>query len=130
VTGRRALIRLGIALALVACVAAAVRSASADAARKPTFKEREGVTAALPAWFRRYPVGCVAVDIIVSNNGKFAQADPIFLNADRQPCLRYASNGVWILKKTKTWKIVFNGSDAPPCSLRIPRDLIGSVCQK
>src|SRR4051794_15949058 len=112
-----------------ACATLGAGAGSANAARKPTFREREAITAALPAWFRRYPVGCVAVDIVVSKNGKYAEADPVFLNARvGTPCLRYASNGFWILKKTRSWKIVFNGSDAPPCSLGVPADLGG--CRK
>ena len=40
------------------------------------------------------------------------------------PCLRYAGDGFFILKKTGGWKVVYVGSDAPACSLRIPRDLL------
>ena len=84
---------------------------------------------ALPAYLRSEPVGCVWLDVSVSNNGKYAVAAPVYLNALRQPCVRYASNGLWILKKTNHWKVVFNGSDPPSCSLRVPRDLV-SGCLK
>jgi hypothetical protein len=43
------------------------------------------------------------------------------------PCLRYAANGFWILEKTSRWKIVFNGSDGPPCSVGVPKDLGGCL---
>jgi hypothetical protein len=125
---RAQLVALGVAVVVVGVVGATARAA--EAARKPTFREREAITAALPAWFKRYPVGCVAIDIAVSNNGRFARVTPVFLNATRAPCGRYASNGDWILKKGKTWKLIFSGSDAPPCSLGIPKDLIGAVCAK
>ena len=96
---------------------------SAHAARPPTFNEREALTLALPAWLRRYPVGCVWLSMSVSNNRRYAIVAPAFLNATRPPCLRYASNGYWILKKSPSWRIVFNGSVMPPCSLGVPRDL-------
>jgi hypothetical protein len=96
---------------------------STDAARQPMFKEREALTLALPASFRRYPIGCVWLSISVSNNGRYAIVAPGFLNATRPPCLQYASNGYWLLKKSTRWKIVFTGSVQPPCSLGVPRDL-------
>jgi hypothetical protein len=96
---------------------------STDAARQATFKERETLTLALPAWLRRYPVGCVWLSMSVSNNGRYAKVTPGFLNATRPPCLQYASNGYVLLKKSTRWKIIFNGSVQPPCSLGVPRDL-------
>lgn len=99
-------------------------SGSAEAARPPTFKEREAITAAMPAWLRRYPIGCVWLGISVSSDGTYAEAGPGFLNATRPPCLKYASNGYWLLRKrTKKWRIIFNGSDPPPCALKVPREL-------
>jgi hypothetical protein len=103
---------------------AVVVPAATLAARQPTLSEREAITAALPASFQRYPVGCVFLSTTVSNNGHYATVTPVFLNALRQPCVKYASNGYWILKKTTRWKVVFVGSVSPPCSLRIPRDLV------
>ena len=119
----RALVALLCAIG--AGVMLAANAGPASAACKPTFKEREAITAALPAWLRRYPVGCVALDITVSKNGKYATVDPVFLNATHEPCTHFASNGIWILKKLKTWRVIFNGSEAPPCSLGVPRDLGG-----
>jgi hypothetical protein len=94
------------------------------AARQPTFKEREAITAALPAAFKRYPVGCVFLRTVVSNNGRYATVAPVFLNALRMPCVKYASNGYWILRKATRWKIVFTGSEPPACSLGVPHDLV------
>lgn len=110
---------------IAASLAFVMEVGSADAARQPTFKEREAVTLALPASFRRYPIGCVWLSMSVSNNGRYAMVTPTFLNAARPPCLQYASNGYWLLKKTRSarWRIVFNGSDVPSCSLGVPRDL-------
>ena len=97
--------------------------APALAARQPTLTERAAITAALPADFKRYPVGCVFLRTAVSNNGRYATVTPVILNGLQQPCVKYASNGYWILRKTTRWKIVFEGSVSPPCSLRVPRDL-------
>jgi len=36
---------------------------------------------------------------------------------------RWMRIGYWLLKKTTYWKIIFNGSQQPPCSLGVPRDL-------
>jgi len=109
---------------VVALTFALVFTASAPAAREPTFKEREALTAALPPWLQREPVGCVWLDIRVSNNGRYATAGPVYLNALHLPCLRYAANGFWILKKTTRWKIIYNGSGPSSCSLHVPKDLI------
>jgi hypothetical protein len=106
-------------------VAALTLAAPALASRPPTFREREALTAALPASFQREPVGCVWLDVRVSNDGRYAEVDPLFLNALHAPCVQYAANGRWILKKTTRWRIVFDGSDAPPCSLHVPKDLPG-----
>jgi hypothetical protein len=115
--------RLWVICLLVACIVAPVAYAGL-AVRSPTLKERAAITAALPQWLRAYPVGCVWLDVSVSSmNARFAKVAPQFLNATRQPCGRYASNGFWILRRATKWRIVFNGSVWPPCSLRIPRDL-------
>jgi len=112
------------AVAALVLASALVAGSSATASRQPTLKEREALTAALPQWLQKYPVGCVWLDITVSNNGEYAIVGPVFLNALHEPCLRYASNGLWILKRSAHWKIIFNGSDPPACSLEIPKDLV------
>ena len=99
---------------------------AAIAARSPTLSEREAITRTLPAFFRNAPVECLWVEIRLSKNPRYALADPAPLNW-RKPgsrCLRYASNGFYVLRKTTRWKIIYEGSDPPPCSMRIPRDLV------
>jgi hypothetical protein len=110
-------------IAVLAFIAVAAGARSAHAARQPTFKEREALTLALPAWLRRLPVGCVWLEMSVSRNGRYAKVEPAFLNAMRMPCVQYASNGYMLLRKSPRWKIIFNGSQEPPCSLGVPRDL-------
>ena len=41
-----------------------------------------------------------------------------------EPCVKYASNGVWLLRRTGTWKFVYEASELPACSLGVPRDLM------
>lgn len=118
-----------LSVAAVALVASAALVGAAQAKRPPTLSERAAITLALPAYLRSEPVGCVWLDVSVSNNGKYAIAAPMYLNADRAPCARYASNGQWILRKTTRWKIVFNGSDPPKCSLGVPKDLVTGCLQ-
>jgi hypothetical protein len=119
---RRALAVVLVALGLFASTVGPV--STADAARQPTFREREALTAALPSYVRRIPVGCVFLHMRVSRNGRYAEVNPAFLSATRDPCLRYAFDGFWILRRSARWKIIYGGSDPPPCSLRVPRDLI------
>jgi hypothetical protein len=118
-----------LAVAVVAVVAASALVGVAHAKRPPNLSERAAITLALPAYLRNEPVGCVWLDVSVSNNGKYAIAAPMYLNALHPPCARYASNGLWILRKTDRWKVVFNGSDAPRCSLRVPKDLVSGCAQ-
>lgn len=106
----------------LAAVVLAVAAGAASAARQPTLNERTAITMALPAAFRAVPAGCLFLAMKVSNNGKYAEVDPTFLL--RRVCIKYASNGFLILHKVKAWRIVFSGSEAPPCKLHIPRDLV------
>jgi hypothetical protein len=120
----RFLLLARVTVGLIAgCLVFVMGIGSSDAARQPTFREREALTLALPASFRRYPVGCVWLSMFVSNNGRYAKVEPMFLNATRMPCVQYASNGYMLLRKSPRWKIIFNGSVEPPCSLGVPRDL-------
>lgn len=115
-------------IVLAACGGNGAGKTSAEATRQPTLEEREGLTRAMPAWLRRYPVGCVWLDFSLSKNGRFAAGSYGVVHPMRRPCSKYASNGSWFLKKKETkWRIIFNGSDPPPCSLRIPREL-ATVC--
>jgi hypothetical protein len=61
----------------------------------------------------------------VSRNQLYAYAGLEYLNATGagSRCIRYASNGFFILKKGPTWKVIYNGSDYPSCALKVPRDL-------
>jgi hypothetical protein len=115
-------------LALVLAGAVAAGTAVAAGSRPPTLKERAAVTAALPSFLRAEPVGCVWLDVALSKNGRWARVTPVYLNATRMPCLKYAANGMFFLKRTARWKVVFNGSDLPACSLGVPRSL--SPCRK
>ena len=108
---------------LAACGGNGVGQGSVEAVRQPTFEEREGLTVAMPAWLRRYPVGCVWLDFSLSKNGRYAAGGYGVVHPTRRPCLKYASNGYWILKRLTKWKIIYNGSTDPPCSLRVPREL-------
>ena len=123
-TGNRACVMNPVRCATALAMLAILFPVTALAARQPTFKEREAVTAALPASVKRYPVGCVFLRTVISNSGRYATVVPVFLNALRLPCVKYASNGYWILRKTTRWKVVFVGSESPPCPLGIPRDLV------
>jgi len=73
-------------------------------------------------------VDCVFIDIrISSRDARYALVGVQALNAlkPHSRCLRYAVNGFDILKKQRgKWRSIFAGSDAPPCSLKVPRDLI------
>jgi hypothetical protein len=119
--------------ALLAAVAVAcISAAAAIAARPPTLQEREAIVNALPASVRNAPAECLWLDIRVSTrDSRYASVDGLPLNWEKpgSRCLRYANNaGLLILKKAPRWKIVFEGSDPPRCSLRVPRDL--SPCLK
>ena len=99
------------------------------ASRAPTVREREQITNSYPAYIRNAPVECVFMDIrISSRDAGYALVGVQPLNASIKPkarCLRYAGNGFDILKKTRgKWKGIFSGSVEPPCSLKVPRDLI------
>jgi hypothetical protein len=90
----------------------------------PTIEEREALTAALPGWLRRYPVGCVWLDFSLSKDGRYAKGGYGVVHPMRRPCSKYTSNGYWLLKRLAAkWKIIYNGSTEPPCSLRVPREL-------
>ena len=120
----------------VGAVAAAVfaGTTSTGHARNPTLKERAGVTAGLPKWLQRDPVGCIYLPIRVSSDGRFARAGVAFLNWQHKPCGRYTSNGPdWILRKTGSrWSVVAytSGLATPKCSLGIPRYLLVKACRR
>lgn len=119
--------RLTTAVAALAVLAAGF-PATTHAARAPTRIERVYITRALPAYDRSLPAGCVFFDTRVSTQAPYARVDPVYLvdwNRSSDPCARYAANGFYLLRRVSVtrWRIVHNGSDPPPCSLHIPRDL-------
>ena len=101
---------------------------AAIAARPPTLGERAAITRALPLYLRNTPVECVWLVIRVSRNPRYAKVDPVYLVASPgSRCLRYASDGFYVLKKSRKWRIIYSGSDPPLCSKRIPRDLVACL---
>ena len=122
----------GRLIAGTVALAAVAAPATASARRAPTFNERVAITRALPAELRAYPAGCMQFAVAVSDNGRFATATPEVLIPRpvpaNDPCLKYAGNGFFVLQKAGRWKVVFVGSDRPPCSLGAPRDL--TACAK
>jgi hypothetical protein len=101
----------------------------AFASRAPTVREREQITNAYPAYIRNAPVECVFMDIRISSRDAhyaLVGAQPLNVTSNPKPrCLRYAHNGFDILKRQRgKWRHVFSGSVEPPCSLKVPRDLI------
>src|SRR6266508_1169310 len=105
-----------------------VGAAPALASREPTVLEREQITNSLPPYIRNAPVECVFLKIrISSRDARYASVGVQPLNARRphSRCLRYAGNGIDILKKQRgRWIRVYSGSVEPPCALGIPRDLM------
>jgi hypothetical protein len=111
---------------VLAVVLAAVAPSSGLGARQPSLGEREAITRTLPAFFRRAPVECVFVKITVSTRtSHYALVDVQVINwrTKRTGCSKYLHDGFYIVRKTKGWRVVYEGSDPPPCTLRVPRDL-------
>ena len=119
-------------LAAAVALAAVAAPATASARRPPSFNERVAIIRALPADLRAYPAGCLQFAVVVSNHGGWATATPEVLIPnpvpENDPCLKYAGNGYFVLRKAGRWKVVFVGSDRPACSLGVPRDL--TACAK
>jgi hypothetical protein len=119
--------RLSITLAAVLVLAGLGAPPAALAKRPPTHNERVAIIRALPADLRAYPADCVQFTVAVSGTGRFATATPEVLiprpSRASDPCLRYAGDGYFVLRKTGRWRIVFTGSELPACSLGVPRDL-------
>jgi hypothetical protein len=115
----------------VAVVLAAVAPPAGVAARQPSLGEREAITRTLPAFFRRAPVECVFVKIEVSTrNSRYALVDVQVINRRnaRTGCSKYLHDGFYIVKKTEGWRVIYEGSEPPPCSLRVPGDL--TTCRR
>lgn len=116
---------------VVGSVLAAAAPSASLGARQPSLGEREAITRTLPASFRRAPVECIFVKITVSTrNARYAMVDAQVINwrNKRTGCSKYLHDGFYIVEKTKGWRVVYEGSEPPPCSLRVPRDL--TPCMK
>ena len=116
-------------VALAATLAALAVPTAGTAARTPTHNERVAIVRALPAEVRAYPAGCVVFAVSVSRNGRWAKASMDYLipnpPPNDDPCVRYTSNGAWLLERTAAaGKVVYEASEQPGCSLGAPRDLI------
>jgi hypothetical protein len=114
----------GRMLAVGAAALALVASANG---RAPTLVERTDITRTMPAFVRNLPLGCAWLQISISEtNPNWALVVAEYLDEpgaqENDPCVRYASKGYWILKKTVQWKIVFHGSKPPPCTPGWPKD--------
>jgi hypothetical protein len=114
---------------LAVLVAAVVAAPVAVASRAPSITERAAITRALPQSLRNTPSECVWLSTRVADNERYAVVRPVYLNATKpgSRCVRYAANGLYVLRKRATWRVVFEGSDLPSCSLGISRDLIRCV---
>lgn len=102
------------------------RARNAFGARPPTFREQEGIVTALPASLRNTPVECLELKLRVSSrNPRYASVGGTLLNWEKagSRCIRFGSNWGYILKKGRRWKIIYEGTELPSCSLKIPRDL-------
>ena len=120
VRAERALLAIAVAILVL------VFPQESIAAKKPSLDERRDITRALPRSLRRTPAECVWIDIRVSNNSKWAIAEPHFLvgASPNDRCLKYAADGRYIARLQKgRWPIIFVGSDLPPFSSGVPKDL-------
>ena len=109
---------------VLALLCALVFPAAGVAARAPTPAERVAITRALPADQTSIPSRCVYLDTQVS--GSYAKVTPAYLvtGGSADPCVRYAANGSYLLKRSGTrWAVVYTGSEPPPCPRHFPRDL-------
>ena len=113
---------------VVTALVLAVGFASSAAARRPATRvELTALLRALPTSYRagiaKAPAGCITFVARVSASGRYAEVTPRF--SLRARCARYASDGFFLLRRIATgWKTIYNGSDEPPCSLGVPRELI------
>jgi len=114
-----------------ALVIAAVVSAPAAARRAPTVAERAEIRGAMALALSFAPPVCYGAVIYVSTvDRRYAYATARWKTIAK--CLPYASNGYFILRRSTHWRVVFNGSDAPPCTrvpARVARDLIKMRCR-
>jgi hypothetical protein len=111
---------------LLALLLALALPAAGVAARAPTPAERVAITRALPAGQTSVPARCLYLETQVS--GSYAKVTPTYLvdpaGGSSDPCLRYAADGFYLLKRSGAkWAVVYTGSELPPCARHFPRDL-------
>jgi len=89
-------------------------------------REKAAILLALPRYLR-VPMNCAKTDIEISSDPSWARAEAIDVYDFRaKKCGRFAGNGYWLLKKSSAgrWRIAFNGSEVPQCSVHAPKDLL------
>jgi hypothetical protein len=116
-------VRLGIVILVLALVGIG----GADGAERPGGDVGSAIVRGLPAADRadlaKVPGGCLALDIRLSTNGRWSSVASVVTPTLR--CERYGRDGTYILKKSPGgWRLAYLGSDLPPCSLGVPRDLV------
>jgi hypothetical protein len=82
----------------------------------------------LPRDIRNAPVGCLSISLRMSLDRQYAMGGVALRLGPR--CHGYLYNGYDIFhrnRRTGDWTIVYEGSDWPPCSLRIPLELHSCV---
>lgn len=86
----------------------------------------QALTKLLPQTIAKLPTTCIKHKVLVSHDGKWASLR-LVMKASTTTCLRYYVNGYWLYKRTTKknaqWRIVFNGSSAPPCDLKSPKSI-------
>lgn len=114
--------RLGIGMVIVGTVVLIVGCGNKQNTERNT--TTENIERALPHFLSTIPSRCIRHDLKVSSNGEWARVS-LVLSGSPKKCLKYYVNGYWILKRNgdKQWRIVYNGSETPPCSLSVPKDI-------
>jgi hypothetical protein len=115
------------------CVLAAAANtlaivAIAAAARAPTPTERASILRASPIahYLAHAPTSCVHIDVAVSRDGLFAEVGARFGSA--KACTRWTFNGFELFRRTPpSWTLIYVGSDPPPCSFGVARDLVACI---
>jgi hypothetical protein len=89
-------------------------------------REKAAISLALPREFR-VPASCATINIKFSSDPSWARAESIDVyDPATKRCGRFGGNGYWLLKRSDSghWRIVYNGSEVPPCSIHAPKDLL------
>jgi|GEM_PF-6295267 len=116
---------------LIACLllaGCANSGTTSEQRRRGSEQERAAILRALPRYLR-VPASCAKTDIKISSDRRWARAEAIDVyDYEARKCGRFAGSGYWLLKKSSAgrWRIVFNGSEVPPCSIHAPKYLLYS----